>query len=85
MNDVPGNERSIGFIFQGNALFRYMTVFDNIAFGLRLKKAPKAEIADRVHELLKLINCEGLEKRFPINSYGTRHMIAQSPKIQSFA
>ena len=60
INDVPGNERGIGFVFQSYALFRYMTVFDNIAFGLRLKKAPKQEITDRVHELLKLINCEGL-------------------------
>ena len=77
MNDVPGNERGIGFVFQSYALFRYMTVFDNIAFGLRLKKAPKQEIADRVHELLKLINCEGLEKRFPSQlSGGQRQRVA---------
>lgn len=77
MNDVPGNERGIGFVFQSYALFRYMTVFDNIAFGLRLKKAPKQEVADRVHELLKLINCEGLEKRFPSQlSGGQRQRVA---------
>lgn len=77
MNDVPGNERGIGFVFQGYALFRYMSVFDNIAFGLRLKNAPKAEISDRFHELLKLINSEGLEKRFPSQlSGGARQRVA---------
>ncbi|MDO5308790.1 MAG: ABC transporter ATP-binding protein [Planctomycetia bacterium] len=77
VNDVPGSERGIGFVFQSYALFRYMTVYDNIAFGLRVKKTSKAEIDDRVHELLKLINCEGLEKRYPSQlSGGQRQRVA---------
>jgi sulfate transport system ATP-binding protein len=58
-------ERNVGFVFQHYALFRHMTVFDNIAFGLSVRKRPKAEIAERVHELLRLIRLEGLEERYP--------------------
>ena len=77
VNSVPGSERGIGFVFQNYALFRYMTVYDNIAFGLRVKKASKAEIDMRVKELLKLINCEGLEKRYPSQlSGGQRQRVA---------
>ena len=77
VNDVPGSERGIGFVFQSYALFRYMTVYENIAFGLRVKKAPKKEIDERVEELLKLIGCEGLEKRYPGQlSGGQRQRVA---------
>jgi sulfate transport system ATP-binding protein len=77
VNDVPGSERGIGFVFQSYALFRYMTVYDNIAFGLRVKKAGKKEIDQRVRELLKLIDCEGLEKRYPSQlSGGQRQRVA---------
>jgi sulfate transport system ATP-binding protein len=77
VNQVPGSERGIGFVFQSYALFRYMTVYDNIAFGLRVKKAKKQDIDRRVRELLKLINCEGLEKRYPSQlSGGQRQRVA---------
>ena len=77
VNDVPGSERGIGFVFQSYALIRYMTVYDNIAFGLRVKKRPEKEIRERVTELLKLIGCEGLEKRFPSQlSGGQRQRVA---------
>lgn len=77
VNNIPGSERGIGFVFQNYALFRYMTVYDNIAFGLRVKKASKEEIDQRVRELLKLINCEGLEKRYPSQiSGGQRQRVA---------
>ena len=77
VNHTPGSERGIGFVFQNYALFRYMTVFDNIAFGLRVKKTGKAEIRERVTELLKLVGCEGLEKRFPSQlSGGQRQRVA---------
>ena len=77
VNDVPGSERGIGFVFQSYALFRYMTVFENIAFGLRVKKAPEEKIRERVAELLKLIGCEGLEKRYPSQlSGGQRQRVA---------
>ncbi|MBQ9438495.1 MAG: ABC transporter ATP-binding protein [Lachnospiraceae bacterium] len=77
VNNIPGSERGIGFVFQSYALFRYMTVYDNIAFGLRVKKTPESEIRERVMELLKLISCEGLEKRFPSQlSGGQRQRVA---------
>lgn len=73
VNKLPASKRGIGFVFQNYALFRYMTVYDNIAFGLetQLKKQKKSrkerkEILDaRVDELLKLTSLEGLEKRYP--------------------
>ena len=77
VNDVPGSERGVGFVFQSYDLFRYMTVFENIAFGLRLKKTPEKEIKEKVTELLKLISCEGLEKRYPSElSGGQRQRVA---------
>ena len=65
VNNIPASERGIGFVFQNYALFRYMTVYDNIAFGLNVKKENKKYIDERVHELLKLISLDGLEKRYP--------------------
>lgn len=77
VNDIPGSERGIGFVFQNYALFRYMTVYDNIAFGLRVKKIPEGEIRKRVTELLSLISCEGLDERFPSQlSGGQRQRVA---------
>jgi sulfate transport system ATP-binding protein len=58
-------ERGVGFVFQHYALFRHMTVFENIAFSLRIKRAPKAEVHARVSELLKLIQLETLAWRWP--------------------
>ncbi len=65
VNDIPASKRGIGFVFQNYALFRYMTVFDNIAFGLKIQKKSKKFIMKRVNELVKLIGLEGLEKRYP--------------------
>ena len=48
VNDVPAAKRGIGFVFQNYALFRYMTVYDNVAFGLVLQKMPKKQIKERV-------------------------------------
>src|SRR5215210_1882219 len=47
-------DRNVGFVFQHYALFRHMTVFENVAFGLRVRKWPERKIRDRVHELLNL-------------------------------
>ena len=70
-------DRNMGFVFQHYALFRHMTVFENVAFGLRVRKTAKAEIADRVHELLKLVRLDNLEKRFPSQlSGGQRQRVA---------
>ena len=77
MNDVPVQQRNIGFVFQGYALFKTMSVFDNIAFGLKIKKWKKADIADRVAELLKLFGLDGLGKRYPHQlSGGQRQRVA---------
>lgn len=77
VNKVPGSKRGIGFVFQSYALFRYMTVYENIAFGLRVQKKPEKEIKEKVTELLKLISCEGLEKRYPSElSGGQRQRVA---------
>ena len=64
-NDIPASKRGIGFVFQNYALFRYMTVFDNIAFGLKIQKKDKKYIKERVSELVELIGLKGLEKRYP--------------------
>lgn len=65
VNNIPASERGIGFVFQSYALFRYMTVYDNIAFGLKVQKADKKYIKSRVMELIELIGLRGLEKRYP--------------------
>lgn len=77
VNDVEPSQRGIGFVFQNYALFRYMTVFENIAFGLSIKKVPAEAIRERVEELLGLIGMEGLEKRYPAQlSGGQRQRVA---------
>ena len=88
VNDVPGSERGIGFVFQNYALFRYMTVFDNIAFGLEVQKRDKAFIRSRVEELIALTDLKGLEKRYPNQLSGGQRQrvafaraIAPSPRL----
>ena len=77
INNVPASKRGIGFVFQSYALFRYMTVFENIAFGLRVLKKSENEIKERVAELVKLIGLEGLENRYPSQlSGGQRQRVA---------
>ncbi len=65
VNRVPAGKRGIGFVFQNYALFRHMTVYENIAFGLRVKKMRKNEMDARVRDLISLIGLEGMEKRYP--------------------
>jgi sulfate transport system ATP-binding protein len=70
-------ERKVGFVFQHYALFRHMTVAENIGYGLRVRKIPKDKIRERVHELSKLIRLEGLESRYPGQlSGGQRQRVA---------
>lgn len=77
INDVQASKRGIGFVFQSYALFQYMTVFDNIAFGLKVQKKSKREINEKVMELVKLIGLEGLENRYPSQlSGGQRQRVA---------
>lgn len=77
VNEVPASKRGIGFVFQNYALFRHMTIYDNVAFGLRVQKAKKKYIDQRVQELIKLVGLEGLEKRYPSQlSGGQRQRVA---------
>lgn len=77
VNDVPVKNRGIGFVFQNYALFPYMTVFDNIAYGLKVRKSEKEFIRTRVTELLELVGLLGLEKRYPAQlSGGQRQRVA---------
>lgn len=77
INDIPASKRGIGFVFQNYALFRYMTVYDNIAFGLKVKKTGKDKLHARVKEMISLIGLEGLEKRYPDQlSGGQRQRVA---------
>ena len=66
VNDVPAAKRGIGFVFQNYALFRYMTVYDNVAFGLELAKVPKKEIKKRVTEPLDRIKRNGKALSEPV-------------------
>jgi len=77
VNDVPAGERGIGFVFQNYALFRYMTVYENIAFGLKVQNKSRQEIRERVTELISLVGLEGMEKRYPNQlSGGQRQRVA---------
>ena len=77
VNYIPASRRGIGFVFQSYALFRYMTVYDNVAFGLELQKVPKNEIKKRVMELLEITGLSGMEKRYPNQlSGGQRQRVA---------
>jgi len=73
----PARARGIGMVFQHYAAFKHMTVWENVAFGLKVRKRPKPEIEHRVHELLGLVQLEGLAKRFPAQlSGGQRQRMA---------
>ncbi len=62
---APPNQRNVNTVFQHYALFPHMSVIDNVAFGLELKKIPRGERRDRVAEMLKVVQLEGMEKRKP--------------------
>ena len=73
----PARARGVGMVFQHYAAFKHMTVWENVAFGLKVRKRPKQEIEHRVHELLGLVQLEGLAKRFPAQlSGGQRQRMA---------
>ncbi len=74
---LPPQRRSVGFVFQHYAAFRHMSVFRNVAFGLEIRKRPKAEIRKRVHELLELVHLEQFADRLPAQlSGGQRQRMA---------
>ncbi|MCL4554268.1 MAG: sulfate/molybdate ABC transporter ATP-binding protein [Actinobacteria bacterium] len=77
MTSIDVRDRGIGFVFQHYALFKHMTVADNIGFALRIKRCPKAEVRERVDELIALFRLEGLAGRLPEQlSGGQRQRVA---------
>ncbi|HWI74563.1 MAG TPA: sulfate ABC transporter ATP-binding protein [Baekduia sp.] len=77
VTDVPPQRRDIGFVFQHYAAFKHMTVRDNVAFGLKVRKRPKAEIAAKVDELLGIVGLAGYQERYPSQlSGGQRQRMA---------
>lgn len=74
---VPPQKRDIGFVFQHYAAFKHMTVRDNVAFGLSIRKRPKAEIEKKVNELLEIVGLDGFQHRYPAQlSGGQRQRMA---------
>ncbi|WP_063037870.1 sulfate/molybdate ABC transporter ATP-binding protein [Nocardia grenadensis] len=74
---VPPQKRDIGFVFQHYAAFKHMTVRDNVAFGLTIRKRPKPETAKRVDELLGIVGLDGFQHRYPAQlSGGQRQRMA---------
>jgi iron(III) transport system ATP-binding protein len=65
VNHVPPHRRETGMVFQNYALFPHLSVYDNVAYGLRARKVPRDEMADRVVTILKSVQLEGLEQRLP--------------------
>jgi sulfate transport system ATP-binding protein len=75
--EKSARERNVGLVFQHYALFRHMTVFENVAFALRVRKRPRAEVEARVKQLLRLVQLEGLGGRHPAQlSGGQRQRVA---------
>jgi len=91
INDVPTHRRNIGFVFQSHALFPHMTVADNIAFGLSVKGRPKAEVAERVEQMLELVELRGYGDRMPAHLSGGQQqrvalarVLATDPRVLLF-
>ena len=74
---VPLHKRNFGFVFQSYALFPHMTVYDNVAFGLKMRKVSKAETRQRVSAMLDLVDLRGFDQRYPREmSGGQRQRVA---------
>jgi sulfate/thiosulfate transport system ATP-binding protein len=74
---LPPQKRGVGFVFQHYAAFKHMSVRDNVGFALKIRKRPKSEIRDRVGELLRLVQLDGLADRYPSQlSGGQRQRMA---------
>ncbi|WP_072812726.1 sulfate/molybdate ABC transporter ATP-binding protein [Rhodococcus zopfii] len=77
VTEVTPQKRDIGFVFQHYAAFKHMTVRENVAFGLKIRKRPKAEIDKKVGELLEIVGLDGFQQRYPAQlSGGQRQRMA---------
>jgi sulfate/thiosulfate transport system ATP-binding protein len=77
LTESPARERGVGFVFQHYAAFKHMTVRDNVAYGLKIRKVPKDECQRRVKELLELVHLDGFAHRYPAQlSGGQRQRMA---------
>ncbi len=82
VNDVPPKERDIAMVFQNYALYPHMTVADNMAFSMKLRKAPKAEIEERVSKAAQILGLSNLLERYPRQlSGGQRQRVAMGRAI----
>jgi putative spermidine/putrescine transport system ATP-binding protein len=82
---IPVHKRNFGFVFQGHALFPHLNVFDNVAFGLKLRKTDAKEAKKKVNDILEVVNLKGFEDRYPAQLSGgqrQRVAIARSLVIQ---
>ena len=87
MNGKRPYERNVGLLFQHYALFPHMTVLENIAYGLKRRGWPKSELADRVAAMLRLVQLDGFESRYPWQMSGgqqQRVALATKPKLVLF-
>src|SRR2546425_3968581 len=76
VNDVAPKDRDIAMVFQSYALYPHMSVYDNMAFGLKLRKVPKAQIDERVKEAARILGLENLQKKPRELSGGQRQRVA---------
>ena len=88
INDLPPYKRELNTVFQRYALFPHMNVFENVAFGMRIKNRPESEIKEKVSEMLRLVSLEGYEKRRVNNLSGGQQQrvaiaraLANDPKV----